>query len=527
MALVTRDPDSAHPESTGRKPAPITHLEVGAVIAERYQLAERLGVGGFGSVFRATQIDIGREVALKILHGDLLLSSVGVQRFTREARLAQRLEHPHTVRLYDFGHTPDGLPFIAFQLLRGQPLDRVVAADGPMSPRRAVNIAKQVLKSLMEAHELGIVHRDVKPENIFITDFQGEPDFVKVLDFGVAKPLITDPDDCVALTAHGELVGTPNYMAPEQVLGQRIVPATDLYALGLVLAEMLSGLVVIPGTVATEVCQAQISPHPVAVPDLVLWSPLGRVIRRATAKHLDDRYHTAVQMLDDLEQVVASTSDDELDTPVAGPSAARPSATTLRELKLTPDVSAPPPAHAQTDDDDDREQEPTDRRRLALWIALGAVAVLVLAAITGISIATLLEPRRAPADSAPTAPPSSPTEPSLDLPYQGQLASLTPQALVHRLESGGWRVDRTHPVQRTDGSSMVSHSVARGTTAGELTLYHVDDAAAVPLVATSMRSPRRQVLFEGHKILIVELVDPTTGQADQESAQALVNSLVR
>src|SRR5688572_23444445 len=201
-------------------------LGPGAVVAGRYRVEELVGRGGFGMVFRATQLNLGRAVALKMLLPELLVGK-SLERFYREAQLAQRLEHPNCIRVYDVGDA-DGYPYIACEFLRGRPLDELLHEQGPQPVPRVARIGIQVLKALMEAHSLGIVHRDIKPSNIMLCDYAGEPDFVKVLDFGIAKQL--SETDAPAITAFGGLVGTPAYMAPEQVKTGVVGPGTDLYA---------------------------------------------------------------------------------------------------------------------------------------------------------------------------------------------------------------------------------------------------------------------------------------------------------
>ncbi len=168
-------------------------FQPGDIVAGRYRVEALLGKGGFGVVYRAVQLNIGRAVALKMLLAEALAHAGGIARFRREAELAQRLEHPNTVRLYDFGETEGGLPFAAWELLRGHPLDEVLRAEPTLAAPRVARIGAQALKALMEAHGLGIVHRDVKPSNLFLCEFSGERDFVKVLDFGIAKCLSDGP----------------------------------------------------------------------------------------------------------------------------------------------------------------------------------------------------------------------------------------------------------------------------------------------------------------------------------------------
>lgn len=334
--------------------------KVGDVIARRYRLEALIGEGGYGAVFQATQLDIGRAVAVKLLRTELTPSSVAVGRFQREARLAQRLEHPNTVRLLDFGQTDSGLPYIGYELLRGRSLGQVVAHDGPLPPARVARIACQALGALMEAHKRGIVHRDIKPENVFLIDFPGAPDFVKILDFGVAKSLTSLGASGLALTASGEAVGTPGYMAPEQVRGHAVGPATDLYALGLVMAELLLGQPVVTAAKPIDVCVLQASPSPVPLPAKVLDSPLGAVIAKAVAKPLEERYRAAGDMLADIEAAVAVAPAGELESPLTGPGAPRPSSVTIPDalarapssgarvasLELPPTLRSAPPMAA-------------------------------------------------------------------------------------------------------------------------------------------------------------------------------------
>ena len=272
-------------------PSPAPSFAPGAVIADRYRIEASIGEGGYGAVFRATQLTLGRPVALKVLLSTVL-DEDGLRRFQREAELAQRMDHPNTVRLLDFGRATDGSPFLVFELLKGQTLDAAIRANRGLPAARVQRIAAQVLKALMEAHALGIVHRDVKPANVFLCNFEGEPDFVKVLDFGIAKGAGQGP-----LTRSGQVVGTPSYMPPEQVKGETVTFAADLYALGLVMSEALSGMPVFRGASGTEIIAEQVAPVPAPHAPEALGSPLASVILRATQKQPERRYGSAAEML--------------------------------------------------------------------------------------------------------------------------------------------------------------------------------------------------------------------------------------
>jgi serine/threonine-protein kinase len=305
----------------------LTIPNVGETLAGRYVVEEQIGRGGFGVVFKATQLGMQRTVALKTLLPSAMVQEDRVERFRREAMLARNLNHPNTIRLYDFGQTDGGLLFIAMEFLDGRPLS-----------------------------QRGIIHRDLKPANIMVMDIAGEQDFVKVLDFGIAK--IFDPhdkgnDENNQLTKAGVGFGTAYYMAPEQIRNKNICPATDLYALGLVMVEMLTGEVVYKGNNSMDVALKQLSADPPPIPAWVLRGPLGSVIQRATQKSAELRFPSAVEMLRDLRAVDTHASLDVstqvatlmLDAIKPGTlPVARPDAPTV---PATPAVPVAPPAPPQ------------------------------------------------------------------------------------------------------------------------------------------------------------------------------------
>jgi tRNA A-37 threonylcarbamoyl transferase component Bud32 len=218
---------------------------VGQTLKSAYQLESILGVGGMGAVFKGVQLTVDREVAVKVMRpmpgasADILQQMQA--RFRREATLTAKLQHPNTVQLIDYGATHEGMLFLVLEYLKGQELSRAMhALRGPMDPARVARIGQQVCLSLAEAHEKGLIHRDLKPDNIFLADYHGAPDHVKVMDFGIAR-ILDNADQTSALTATGLVIGTPKYMAPEQVETKALSPQTDLYALGVILYELLTG----------------------------------------------------------------------------------------------------------------------------------------------------------------------------------------------------------------------------------------------------------------------------------------------
>lgn len=210
---------------------------VGHVLDGKYTLISKLGEGGMGSVYLAEQTSMGREVAIKVLRREFSQNRMAIKRFLREARAASKLAHPNTITVYDFGQSTDGLLYLVMERLTGRPLGDILDSEGRMPVERTVHIMAQVCDSLSEAHAHGITHRDLKPENIFIEQKVGNPDFVKVLDFGIAK---MQGDDSTQATATGMICGTPSYMSPEQAMGRDIDGRSDIYALGILLYEMLT-----------------------------------------------------------------------------------------------------------------------------------------------------------------------------------------------------------------------------------------------------------------------------------------------
>ncbi len=212
---------------------------VGRTLNKRYVVGEKVGEGGFGAVFRGKQLATGREVALKILHPYNLSDKTIIARFKREAEACSRLRNPHTVITYDFDQTEDGVLYLAMEMLRGKSLHQLQRSEGHLHPDRVLHIIDQVAEALGEAHQNGIIHRDMKPENIFI-ERRGDEDYVKVLDFGIAK-IAGDDRTQAALTAVGQTLGTLEFMSPEQLRGLPLDGRSDIYALGIMAYEMLTG----------------------------------------------------------------------------------------------------------------------------------------------------------------------------------------------------------------------------------------------------------------------------------------------
>ena len=232
---------------------------VGQMIGGRYQVLKQIGAGGYGAVYKAQHATTKDIVAIKVLHASSQQDPEVGARFRREAQATSALKHPNTVRVFDFGELPDGGMYLAMEFLEGTPLSDLMHR-GAMEFRRLVPIALQVLKALSEAHGKGLVHRDLKPDNIFLQTVHGEADFVKVLDFGIAKSMVGGLGG--DLTSTGVIIGTPNYMSPEQARGKDVDHRTDLYALSCILFEGLTGEVPFPAESALDMLLRRLTESP-------------------------------------------------------------------------------------------------------------------------------------------------------------------------------------------------------------------------------------------------------------------------
>ena len=271
-------------------------------------------------VFKATHLEMNRPVALKTLLPQAAMESVEVERFRQEAVLASSLTHPNTITLFDYGQTEDGVFYLVMEYLRGETLKERLQRTGHMTPEVAQKIVTQVLKSLAEAHNLGIVHRDLKPENIFLSEMPGEHDFVKVLDFGVAKMMGGDNQaDPNADLSMGATFGTPRYMAPEQITGQPVAAHTDIYALGLIAYELVTGHPAVNGRTPLEIITNQVHHQAPRLPDALRMTPIGRLIEGAIVKEPGRRPQHATAALELLHQAASTATYGGIDAiPTAG-----------------------------------------------------------------------------------------------------------------------------------------------------------------------------------------------------------------
>jgi tRNA A-37 threonylcarbamoyl transferase component Bud32 len=272
---------------------------VGTVVNGKFRVEQLIGQGGMGRVYRAHHLTLDRPVVLKMLHRAYSADPQIVQRFQREARAASRLDHPNSIAVLDFGEAEDGTLFMAMEFLPGKDLGHVVAEEFPLPEERIIRIGAQVLSALAEAHVHGIIHRDLKPENVMVVPRRDNPDFVKVLDFGIAKIVDAGESD-PKLTQAGLVCGTPEYMSPEQARGANLDARSDLYSMGVLLYQLCTGDLPFQSDTPVGFLTAHLSSIPVPPrqkrPDLAISPALDALITRALEKDPARRFATADEM---------------------------------------------------------------------------------------------------------------------------------------------------------------------------------------------------------------------------------------
>ena len=267
---------------------------VGSILAERYHVLKKLGEGGMGQVYLAEHVKMGRRSAVKVMHPAMIHDADAIGRFNREAANASRINHPNVAGIYDFGETADGLVYLAMEFIEGETLTELLKATGALPPARAAEITRQTAEALNVAHDMGIVHRDLKPDNIMITKDHDGDDCVKVVDFGIAKAAGSEAQN---VTRTGMVVGTPEYMSPEQLSGDKLDGRSDIYSLGLVAFNMLTGKLPFPSETSQSsmIMRLTEKPRPLSEmkPDVPWPAELQEVMDKALARDVTHRYQKA------------------------------------------------------------------------------------------------------------------------------------------------------------------------------------------------------------------------------------------
>ncbi len=284
---------------------------LGEVFDRRFRVEARIAAGGFGAIYRATHLKSGHEFALKVLHPNLTSAPDVVARFRREGAALTLLRDPHTITAYELGEADDGTLYIVMELLHGESLYQRYRAHGPMPWESVVAIARAVCSSLAEAHALGIIHRDLKPTNIHLEPRGNERDFVKVLDFGIAKILQDSDIDSSDLTQAGQMIGTLDYMSPEQMVGGMCDASSDIYTLGIVMYEMIAGCKPFEdaNSAAAALAAVLTTTPPRLATRAVVTPDVDQVVMRCLERQHTDRFQSAVELATALDEILPEVEE--------------------------------------------------------------------------------------------------------------------------------------------------------------------------------------------------------------------------
>jgi serine/threonine-protein kinase len=356
---------------------------LGSIVAERYHILKKLGEGGMGTVYLAEHVKMGRKAALKVMNPGMNSDPDAIARFNREAANASRLNHPNVCGIYDFGETPEGLIYLAMEFIEGESLTSLIEKNGALPAPRAASIIHQAADALAVAHDYGIVHRDLKPDNIMIAKGRDNSDQVKVVDFGIAK---ASSSDAQKVTKTGLVVGTPEYMSPEQLAGDKLDGRSDIYSLGLVAFNCLTGKLPFPSNSAQEAMIMRLTDQPKTLaemrPDIEWPVELQAVMDKALARDADERYSKASEFGRDIakavenmpQSVAAGAGTQVMGAPVvAGAGKTAPVAAAVPKTRIAREAEAAPGAVSA----------PAAAPAKSKMPMLVGVAVVVIAAIGG------------------------------------------------------------------------------------------------------------------------------------------------
>ncbi len=431
------DPSTLAQSSAARSAAQPDPL-LGRVVNDRFKILSVLARGGMGKVYKAEQAPLGRVCALKVLNPNYQGDNDPEfhKRFFLEASVASRLHHPNTVTIFDYGQTTDGIYFMAMEYLEGRTLHRLIRDAAPLDPARALHILLQTSRSLREAHGLGVIHRDLKPANVFLIHHDDDPDYVKVLDFGLVKN-VDEANAGENLTQTGLFMGSPKYMAPEQIRGERVSAATDIYALGVILYEMLSGKVPFDRPNSVNVLMAHVSEP---VPSMTSMNPAAQVpavlediVYRCLAKHPEERFASMDEFIAVLKHAgqtlgagvpgstgtgefanslapirITSSGENSVAAPILATSPPSPSQLLSPSAPPIAAVAEAPPLPVATPAEFTRPAPAPPPPRRALMAGLGLV-VFVLAIGVGLAIHAATTPAPHPVTPVSHETPAVPT----------------------------------------------------------------------------------------------------------------------
>jgi serine/threonine protein kinase len=377
---------------------------VGRVIADRYLVLAPLGEGGMGRVYLGEHVKMNRQCAIKVMNPSLVNDTESLQRFAREASNAARILHPNVAAVFDYGEM-DKIVYLVMEFVDGESLSTIIAREGALEPRRAIEIARQIADGLQAAHELGIVHRDLKPDNVIVARTRSGKEVPKVVDFGIAKALSESPQD--ALTRSGLVIGTPEYMSPEQLLGDPVDARADIYSLGCIVYQMLTGAQAFAGDTREQMIRRRLHETPPHVRDVDQSLPgrLDTLIVHMLARSPDDRLASAAEVRDQLDPALALGGWDPRVITAPTP------------FRTTP---------ATGTDESTQPTQPIPRQRMATRSIVTGAIMLVALAIAGVALYTMQQerehaaaPKTTPVDTAHAVTPA-PATPVESLPAAGR-----------------------------------------------------------------------------------------------------------
>ena len=402
---------------------------IGTVVDGRYRIEAQIGEGGMGVVYKATHVSLNKTLALKLLRGEMAKDPEVVQRFIQEAQAATSIGHENIIDINDFGRIPDGTVYFVMEYLNGMPLNDLIKRGGSIPVAQAVEIIRQIAGALGAAHQRGIVHRDMKPDNVYIVPRGETPNFVKVLDFGIAK--VGGASN--KLTRTGMVFGTPHYMSPEQAAGQSVDARTDIYALGVIMYEMFTGRVPFDADTFMGVLTKHMfeKPEPMNKPgDERQLGALEQITMRALEKKPENRYQSMQEMIDDLDRVLGGGKPVRaVDVAQKGVLADALEPRTKSEMRLEEQLAGAPAL-------------PGERKTWPFIAGGAAVLVLIVVGVfvfggngESSAIAPVPPPPPAPAGQ-PAAPTPAPEAPAATAPSNTQDESEFAAVRIHSTPSG-------------------------------------------------------------------------------------------
>lgn len=439
---------------------------IGITLEDKYRIDSTIGAGGMATVYRATRLLIGDSVAVKILHQDQLHDRQAPERFRREAQAAARLKHPNAVSIYDFGVSNDGMVYLVMELVDGESLRHLLKEHGPLLPSAAAEIIIQVCAALDDAHRQQVVHRDIKPDNIIVFMTETGPR-VKVLDFGIAR--LRDMTTVGNLTQTGSVMGTPHYMSPEQCLGEELDGRSDIYSLGIVLYEMLSGVVPFNSPTAMAVVVQHVNTVPASLRILNVSVPpaVEAVVMRALEKRREARQQTAAALAAEFSAAANGTMTTSASLAAGGTTTAAAPASTI--LMQTPwSTRTADSLTSPTDGVLAGAEHDVQPRKHPASLLLGAAAVMIVAsAAVGLFVTSRKSGPPTDARTAPDPPPatvSAVVTPAQQTPAkpQGPTVAPPPPPHIEPLPNSG-EATQTRPQELASEGGLTIRTVAGST----------------------------------------------------------------